>query len=124
MTETDIVSDVMDDETEMVMRREKPEEEEEEDTIIRDTRVEQLLESWNLTFELDENLPLARVKIEDATQIRLVQDRGEHTVLRPALPGIVNQGPQLRAGLEEPAQSRKEVGIFLLQISVEDGGGT
>src|SRR5262245_5273873 len=41
----------------------------------RDTRIEQLLTDWKLTFEFDPNFPLSRLKIEDATQIRLAQHR-------------------------------------------------
>lgn len=42
----------------------------EDDDMGRDTRIEQLLGDWNLSFELDLNFPLSRLKIEDATQIR------------------------------------------------------
>lgn len=41
----------------------------------RDTRIEQLLSEWNLPFELDPAYPLNRLKIEDATQIRLAPHR-------------------------------------------------
>ena len=40
-----------------------------EDTV-RDTRIERLLQEWNLPFELDQAFPLTRLKIEDAVQIR------------------------------------------------------
>jgi|GEM_PF-3078306 len=44
----------------------------EEDTVAvnRDTRVEGLLNEWQLPFELDAAFPLARVKVEETTQIR------------------------------------------------------
>ena len=41
-----------------------------EDENMRDTRIEQLLQSWNLGFELDLTFPLARLKLEEVTQIR------------------------------------------------------
>jgi len=40
-----------------------------EDTV-RDTRIEHLLEDWKLPYELDQNFPLSRLKIEEASQIR------------------------------------------------------
>lgn len=46
-----------------------------EEDMGRDTRIEQLLSEWNLPFELDPAYPLNRLKIEDATQIRLKQHR-------------------------------------------------
>jgi ParB-like chromosome segregation protein Spo0J len=37
---------------------------------VRDTRIEHLLEAWNLPFELEQQFPLMRLKMEDAVQIR------------------------------------------------------
>jgi len=48
---------------------------EDDDMERRDTRIEQLLRDWNLSFEFDPAFPLGRLKIEDATQIRLEQHR-------------------------------------------------
>ena len=47
----------------------------EDDTAMRDTRVEQLLEEWNLSYELDPALPLSRVRDEEAVQIRNASHR-------------------------------------------------
>lgn len=41
-----------------------------EDTVTRDTRVETLLDDWNLPYELDQQFPLSKLRLEDATQIR------------------------------------------------------
>ncbi len=43
-----------------------------EDTaqMIRDTRIEGLLNDWQLPFELEADFPIARIKIEEGTQIR------------------------------------------------------
>jgi len=47
----------------------------EDDTMARDTRIEGLLDEWKLVYELDSAFPLARLKIEDATQIRAESHR-------------------------------------------------
>lgn len=39
--------------------------------MVRDTRIEALLEQWNLTFELEQDFPLNKIRKEGATQIRL-----------------------------------------------------
>ena len=41
-----------------------------DEDMVRDTRIERLLEEWNLPFELDQQFPLTRLRIEDAVQIR------------------------------------------------------
>ena len=41
-----------------------------DEETVRDTRIEHLLEEWKLSFELDPAFPLARLKIEEVTQIR------------------------------------------------------
>ena len=41
----------------------------------RDTRIEKLFEDWNLTFELDDDMPLARVKFEPGAQVREEEHR-------------------------------------------------
>lgn len=41
-----------------------------DDPMPRDTRIEQLLEEWNLPFELELQFPLGRLRLDDATQIR------------------------------------------------------
>jgi ParB-like chromosome segregation protein Spo0J len=43
---------------------------EDEPVVTRDTRIEQVLEDWHLSYELDQQFPLARLRVEDATQIR------------------------------------------------------
>src|SRR5262245_43104862 len=41
-----------------------------EESVVKDTRVEQWLNEWRLPFELDQQFPIARVKVETAVQIR------------------------------------------------------
>jgi len=52
---------------------------EDETALIRDTRIEQLLEEWRLPFDLDQQFPLARLRIDDATQIRSEAHRAPAT---------------------------------------------
>lgn len=47
----------------------------EDSDMGRDTRIEGLLSEWGLSWELEQAYPLGRLKIEDATQIRLKQHR-------------------------------------------------
>lgn len=42
---------------------------------VRDTRIEALLTEWNLPWDLDQAYPLARLKIENAVQIRVPENR-------------------------------------------------
>lgn len=42
----------------------------EDESMVRDTRIEGLLDEWKLPYELEQSFPLAKVKIENATQIR------------------------------------------------------
>jgi len=45
------------------------------DEMVRDTRAEALFAEWGLTYELDPQFPLLRLKMEDATQIRIEAHR-------------------------------------------------
>jgi ParB-like chromosome segregation protein Spo0J len=48
---------------------------EEESVPSRDTRIEQLLDSWNLSYELEPNYPITKVKDNEGVQIRLPDHR-------------------------------------------------
>jgi hypothetical protein len=52
-----------------------------DEAMSRDTRVEQLLQSWNLPFELDLKYPLSRLIIEEVTQIRDQPHRAPKTTV-------------------------------------------
>ena len=52
-----------------------------EDEPMRDTRIEQLLEEWNLAFTLDQNYALSRLTIHEATQIRIQTHRAPKTTV-------------------------------------------
>lgn len=45
------------------------------DEMVRDTRAEALFTEWGLSWELDPQFPLMRLKLEDATQIRQEEHR-------------------------------------------------
>lgn len=47
----------------------------------RDTRIEQLLEAWQLSYELDPNFVLAKVKLNEGVQIRLEEHRAPSTAV-------------------------------------------
>lgn len=45
------------------------------DEMVRDTRAEALFTDWGLPFELEPQFPLLRLKLENATQIRVEEHR-------------------------------------------------
>jgi hypothetical protein len=53
----------------------------EDDAVVRDTRVETLLESWSLPFELEQDFRLARLDFNDATQIRQEAHRAPKSIV-------------------------------------------
>jgi ParB-like chromosome segregation protein Spo0J len=51
------------------------------DTVLIDTRVEALLNSWKLTFDLDPAFPIAKLKFQGSTQIRQEAHRAPTTMV-------------------------------------------
>ena len=50
-------------------------EQDEDPMATRDTRIEQLLDAWQLSYELEPNYVLAKVKLNEGVQIRLEEHR-------------------------------------------------
>src|SRR5262245_20844543 len=46
-----------------------------EEEVARDTRIEAILDRWGLTYELQQEFPLRRLKIADETQARTAEHR-------------------------------------------------
>lgn len=53
----------------------------EESVNARDTRIEQLLDSWQLSYELEANYPIGKVKLNEGVQIRLKDHRAPSTAI-------------------------------------------
>jgi ParB-like chromosome segregation protein Spo0J len=53
----------------------------EELVTARDTRIEQLLDAWQLSYELEPNCVLSKVKLNEGVQIRLEEHRAPSTAV-------------------------------------------